>query len=263
MTPTSLADRLREAFTSRTPIAPLTQTHPGLTLDDAYTIQAIGMERRRAAGLFTGAPTHPVGRKVGITSRAVQEWLGVSEPDFGVLLDEMEIPASGSAPITNMLQPRVEAEIAFVLRRPLAGPGVSVAQAIAAVECVLPAIEIIDSRIADWTFRIEDTVADNASSAMFTLGTRPTRLRDIDLPMTGMTMRKNGRVVSTGAGAACLGNPINALVWLANRLGPYGESLNAGDVILSGALGPVSPVAAGDAITAAIGSMGEVSVRFT
>lgn len=262
MTTSALADRLHEAFVSRTPISPLTEVYPALTLDEAYEVQALGMERRKDVGLFTGKPTRRVGRKVGITSRAVQEWLGVTEPDFGVLLDEMEVPAGGSAPITNMLQPRVEAEIAFVLRHSLSGPGVSVAQAIAAVECVLPAIEIIDSRIADWTFRIEDTVADNASSAMFALGTRPAKLRDLDLPLTGMTLRKNGRVISTGAGAACLGNPINALVWLANRIGAYGESLQAGEVILSGALGPVSPVVAGDAITATIGPMGEVAVRF-
>ncbi len=253
---TELADRLHNAQLSRTPCEALTDTHPDLSIEDAYEIQSVNLRKRIADG------AELVGRKIGLTSHAVQEWLGVSEPDFGGLLDVMAVPNGGIAPIRQLLQPRVEGELAFVLKRSLRGPGVSAAEVIAATDFVLPAIEIIDSRIRDWKFRIQDTVADNASSGMFVLGSQPTGLGEIDSRTIGLTLRKNGEVVSTGAGAACLGDPVNAVVWLVNRLGALGTEVEAGQVILSGALGPVSPVVAGDFVSVRIGRMGEVSVRF-
>ncbi|MEO5931257.1 MAG: fumarylacetoacetate hydrolase family protein [Candidatus Kapaibacterium sp.] len=258
----TLAEQLWNAQFTGTPCAALTDGNPDLTLADAYQVQQINLERRmNERGLF-GRKARLVGRKVGITSRAVQSWLNVSEPDFGGLLDDMAVDDGGRADISKLLQPRVEGEIAFVLKKCLIGPGITAAQVIAATDFILPAIEIIDSRIIDWKFRIEDTIADNASSGMFVLGSQPMPLSEVNLRTIGMTLRKNGEIVSTGAGAACLGNPVNAMVWLANKLGELGAQLNTGQVILSGALGPVSPVVAGDVVHAEIGRMGSVSVSF-
>ncbi|HVZ37923.1 MAG TPA: fumarylacetoacetate hydrolase family protein [Candidatus Kapabacteria bacterium] len=258
----TLAGQLWNAQVHGVPCEPLTSARPELTVADAYEIQQINVDRRmNERGLF-GARARLVGHKVGITSVAVQSWLNVSEPDFGVLLDDMAVPDGGTADITKLLQPRVEGEIAFVLKKCLVGPGITAAQVVAATECILPAIEIIDSRILDWKFRIQDTIADNASSGMFVLGGQPMLLSDANVRTLGMTLRKNGAIVSTGAGAACLGNPVNAVVWLANKLGELGAQLNTGQVILSGALGPVSPVVAGDIVTVDIGRMAQVSVGF-
>ncbi|HVK38580.1 MAG TPA: fumarylacetoacetate hydrolase family protein [Candidatus Kapabacteria bacterium] len=257
-----LAERLWSAQIDGTPCEAPTSTHPEMTLQDAYEIQTINLSRRMTHQGMFGERSRHVGRKVGITSRAVQTWLGVTEPDYGGLLCDMAVPDGGRADITKLLQPRVEGEIAFVLKKPLFGPGVTAAQVVAAVDFVVPAIEIIDSRVRDWKFRIEDTVADNASSGMFVLGSRPMPLASLDLRTIGMTLRKNGEVVSTGAGAACLGNPVNAVVWLVNKLGEHGTSLAPGEVILSGALGPVSPVVAGDRISVVVGRAPEISVVF-
>jgi 2-oxopent-4-enoate/cis-2-oxohex-4-enoate hydratase len=258
----TLAEQLWNAQQTGTPCAPLTESNPELTISDAYEIQAINLGRRmNERGLF-GPKARPVGRKIGITSRAVQEWLSVTDPDFGGLLDDMVVPDGGKADITKLLQPRVEGEIAFVLKKCLLGPGITAAQVIAATDFILPAIEIIDSRINDWKITIQDTIADNASSAMFVLGSQPTSITGLDLRTMGMTLRKNGVVVSTGAGAACLGNPVNAVVWLVNTLGELGTTINAGEVLMSGALGPVSPVKAGDNVSVNSGRMGEVRVKF-
>jgi len=251
-----LAERLRNAGASRTPCDSLTSNHPDLSVEDAYAIQGINLDRRIADG------ARLVGRKIGLTSRAIQEWLGVAEPDFGGLLSTMSVPNCGTAPIDELLQPRVEGELAFVLKRSLSGPGITAAEVIAATDLLLPAIEIIDSRIKDWKFTIQDTIADNASSGMFVVGSQPMSLNQIDMKTIGLTLRKNGEVVSTGAGAACLADPVNAVVWLANKLGELGTEIEAGQVILSGALGPVTPVVPGDYVTVQIGRMGEVGVRF-
>ncbi len=251
-----LAESLREAAESREPCAPLTAEHPDLTIEDAYAIQGINLERRIEAG------ARLVGRKIGLTSVAVQEWLGVSEPDFGGLLDTMAVPNGGSVDSGALLQPRVEGELAFVLMRDLEGPGVTPHQVIAATDFLLPSIEIIDSRVRNWKFKIQDTIADNASSGFFAVGSRPVALAEIDTRRVGLTLRKNGRVVSTGAGSACMGDPIAAVVWLANKLGSLGTPLRAGDIILSGALGPVVPVEPGDSVTVEIGSFGEVGITF-
>lgn len=249
-----LADKLWLATESGTPIPPLSED-ADLDVESAYAVQRLNIERRVAGGAKI------VGYKVGLTSEAIQEWLGVDQPDFGTLLDTMEIADGGVLDLSKLLQPRAEGEVAFLIDHELAGPGVGAADVIAATRAVLPAIEIIDSRIADWKITFEDTVADNASSGMFVLGTRPVPLEKVRLRTSGLALRKNGRVVSTGAGAACLGNPTNAVAWLANRLGSVGESIPAGSVVLSGAMGPVTELSAGDALVAEIAGMGSVRFR--
>lgn len=257
-----LADQLWDAQFSATPCAPLTRDVPTLDTADAYAIQTLNVQRRMGEQGLNGPPARHIGHKIGLTSHAVQSWLGVDEPDFGVLLDDMVVPDADHANTAMLLQPRAEGEIAFVLERDLRGPGVTAADVISATAYVLPSIEIVDSRVANWEVRYEDTVADNASSGMFVLGTRPTRLEDVDLVLAGMMLVKNGRVKSTGAGAACLNNPVNAVVWLANKFGEFGKTLEAGEVILSGALGPVVPVAAGDHVEVRIAHLGTATARF-
>lgn len=252
-----IADQLFRARTEQAALAPLTETHPGFSLEDAYAVSETTLSKRLRQG---GARL--VGKKIGLTSRAVQKQLGVNEPDFGYLTSDMNLPFGESVSRSTLLQPRVEGEVAFVLKRDLGGPGVTVADVIRATDFVLPCIEIIDSRVKDWKIKIEDTVADNASSAMFVLGTEPRRLRDTDLRLAGMALRVNGEVMSTGCGAACLDHPALAVAWLANALGRYGAKLNAGDVILSGAFGPVVPVNAGDLVEVTIQGLGSVRCAF-
>ncbi len=247
---TEIAELLKEARRSGVPCEPPSVRWPELTVQEAYEVQARGV---------TG---QVVGRKIGLTSEAVQKWLGVREPDFGVLTAKMAVLDGLSVASGELLQPRAEAEVAFVLGRDLEGPGVTAAEVIGATDYVLPAIEIIDSRIADWKITFEDTICDNASSGLFVLGSSPRSLMGLDLRQAGMALRKNGRVVSTGAGAACLGHPVNAVVWLANRLAGFGQGLKAGEVVLSGALGPVTPVEGGDFLRAEISGLGSVQVRF-
>ena len=253
----ALAERLRTAYETGASCAPLVQDHPDLSIDDAYRIQHANVARRITGG------ARLIGRKVGLTSFAVQKQLGISEPDFGHLFDDMAVIDGGTFDLSRTHNPRAEAELAFVLGDRLAGPGVTAADVWSATAYVLPAIEIIDSRVADWAITIVDTVADNASSLAFALGGAPVGPDAVDWSVAGMVLRKNGHVASTGAGAASLGHPVNAVVWLANRLGAAGESLRAGDVILSGALGPVIPVEPGDVVDADIAHLGRVSVRFT
>lgn len=248
-----LAKMLWDAQQEGKPCPPLTQDAPDLSVPQAYAIQAYNLERR-------DSPL--IGRKIGLTSKALQDWLEVDQPDFGGLLAEMEVPFGGVVETSQLLQPRAEAEIAFVLSDDLDFHVVTAANVISATEYILPAIEIIDSRIADWKISYEDTIADNASSGMFVLGNDPVKLDAAKLELAGMVLRKNGRVVSTGAGAACLGHPVNAVVWLANTLCKLGTPLRAGDVVLSGALGPVTEVAPGDLVEAHIAHIGRVHVRF-
>ncbi|MFZ9887261.1 MAG: 2-keto-4-pentenoate hydratase [Myxococcota bacterium] len=256
-----LAAVLRRALEQKTPCAPLTSSMPSLSVEDAYAIQAHNVAQRLACGL-DGKPARLVGHKIGITSRAVMNWLQVDQPDFGCLLSDMVVPHGGTAETSWLVQPRVEGEVAFVLRRRLAGPGVTAADVLAATDFLLPALEIIDSRIADWKITYPDTIADNASSGLFVLGSDPVRPHGVELDLAGMVLRKNGRVVSTGVGAACLDHPVNAVVWLANKLGEMGHMLEPGHVILSGALGPVAPVSSGDEIEVEIAHVGRCSVRF-
>ena len=223
---------------------------------DAYAVQQINVQRKITAG------ARLVGRKVGITSQAVMDWLKVNEPDFGALLDTMIVDDGGVCERKQLLQARVEGEVAFVLGKDLAHDGVTAVDVVRATDHVAAAIEIIDSRVTDWKIALPDTVADNASSARFVVSSTKTSLIGLDLPLVGCALRKNGRVAASGAGAACLGNPVNAVVWLARTLQKLGTPLCAGDVVLSGALCPVVPVEVGDVVSVEVGGVGRCSVRF-
>jgi 2-keto-4-pentenoate hydratase len=251
-----VARLLLAAYASGKPIAPLTSTYGDLTLDDAYAIQVLQIEELVAGGRTVK------GHKVGLTSAAMQRLLGVSDPDFGHLLDDFFHLEHEPIPMGRFIQPRIEPEVAFVLKAPLRGPGVTVHEAIAAVDFVLPALEIVDSRIEDWKIGLFDTVADNASSGAVVLGSTPTPLHEVDLRLMGAVMTRNGVVVGTGAGGAVLGSPITSLVWLANTVGARGVTLEAGHVVLPGALCAMVPVAAGDAVTARFSGLGSVTAKF-
>lgn len=250
------AKDLLGAYASRTPINPLIETYPDISFEDAYEIQQLQIAARVEAGATIK------GHKVGLTSAAMKKQLGVDQPDFGHLLDDMFYLEHQPIPMTNWLQPRLEPEVAFVLGRPLAGPGVTIADAIRAVDFVLPAIELIDSRIRDWKIGILDTISDNASSGGLVLGGRPTKLEDVDLRLIGCTLYKNGQIVGTGANGAVMGNPLNSLVWLANTLGHQGVTLEAGHVVLPGSVTKMMTVAPGDTFVANWGALGSVTAHF-
>lgn len=254
---TSIADRLYEATTSGTPIEPIGHALRLGGVAMAYRVQKFNVERQVAAG------RRIVGRKIGLTSKAVQEQLGVGEPDYGTLLDAMDVSAMETVPFGSLIQPKIEAEIAVVLRRDLDSPTVSLSEVARAVDCVLPALEIVDSRIKNWQISIFDTIADNASSAFFVTGAKPVDPKRIDLRLAGMVMEKNGNVASLGVGAACLGSPYRALTWLARKMAEAGEPLRAGGLILTGALGPMTTLAPGDSVSAEIQGMGRVTVQLS
>lgn len=256
LTRSKAAHRLLEAYTTRKPIAPLTGSHTDMTLEDAYAIQLAQIHELTSAGRTVK------GHKVGLTSGAMQRLLGVTEPDYGHLLDDFFHLEHMPIPTDRFLQPRIEPEVAFVLKKPLQGPGVTVTDAISAVDYVLPALEIVDSRIKDWKIGLFDTIADNASSGALVLGSTPTALADVDLRLGGAILHRNGTVVGTGAGGAVLGSPINSLVWLANTVGARGIVLEAGHVVLPGALCAMVPVAPGDSFTATFAGLGSVTARF-
>ncbi len=250
------ADALWQAEVERTPIEPLSDGWRDLSIADAYAIQSHNVARRVAGGAVVR------GRKVGLTSRASQDLLGVREPNFGVLLDDMFVDEVDEIPFDALLQPRVEAEIAFVMATDLAGPGVTATNALTAVAGVLPAIEVVDSRIADWRFQLVDTVADNASAARAVIGARITPVTELDLRLVGVLFHRNGSPIDSGAGAAVLGNPASCVAWLANRLGSLGDGLRAGDIVLPGALHRMVPVRPGDVFHATFAHLGTVTARF-
>jgi 2-oxopent-4-enoate/cis-2-oxohex-4-enoate hydratase len=251
------ADELYRSLVDRRPIAPLTERDPDLTLEEAYQIQLRLIARRLDADGET-----VIGKKIGVTSRVVMDLLKVDQPDFGHLTSGM-LRADGAAiEAAGLIAPKAEGEIAFVLKHELAGPGVTVADVLRATECVVPCFEIVDSRIDDWKIRIQDTVADNASSALFVLGDAAVDPRRLDLGVVGMTLELNGEIAATGAGAAALGHPANAVAWLANTLGRLEVPLKAGEVILSGSLSTMLPVKAGDNLRISIGGIGSAGVRF-
>lgn len=250
------ADALSAAAASGTPCAPVKDSIAALGIDGAYAVQS-ELTRRAIAGART-----LVGRKIGLTSKAVQTQLGVDQPDYGMLFTDMEIADHEIIPLSRFLQPRVEAEIAFVLDRDLDDAEITLGKLIPAIAFALPAIEIVDSRIADWKISILDTIADNASSGAYVLGGSPAKIGDLDLRLCGMSMELKGEPVSVGCGAACLGNPLNAALWLARRMAALGSPLKAGDVVLSGALGPMIPVTPGANYTARINGLGTVTAHF-
>ena len=251
-----LGDELFDALQARRTVAPLTSRHADITIEHAYAIQQRLIARRVKAG------ERVVGKKIGVTSQAVMNMLGVFQPDFGILLDGMVYNEGQPIEAKTLIQPKAEGEIAFVLKHDLMGPGVSAADVIAATEGVMACFEIVDSRIENWKIKIQDTVANNASCGVFVLGDRLVDPRDVDLGTCGMVLEKNGEIVATGAGAAALGHPANAVAWLANTLGRLGMGLKAGEVVLSGSLGIMVPVQAGDSLRVSIGGIGGCSVRF-
>lgn len=250
-------DALYQALLDRKAIDPLTVTEPDISIQDAYRIQLRMIERRLQDG-----NEQVIGKKIGVTSRAVMDTLKVDQPDFGHLTSSMVFGDGAAIAADSLIAPKAEGEIAFVLKHNLCGPGITNADVLRATEYVLPCFEIVDSRIRDWKIRIQDTVADNASSGVFVLGDAAADPRKIDLAVVGMTLEKNGDAVATGAGAAALGHPLNAVTWLANTLGELGMSLRAGEVILSGSLAAMVPVKAGDNLRVSLGGIGSVGVRF-
>lgn len=252
-----LGEELFTALATCRTVPPLTDRYAELSIDDAYQIQQAMTARRLAGG------ARIIGKKIGVTSRAVMDMLGVHQPDFGCLLDTMVYSEGQPIARASLIQPKAEGEIAFVLKRDIQGPGVTNAAVLAATEGVMACFEIVDSRIDDWKIRIQDTIADNASCGAFVLGDRLVDPRRVDLSTCGMVLEKNGEIAATGAGAAALGSPVNAVAWLANTLGQHGIALKAGEVILSGSLAALIPVAQGDSLRVAIGGIGSCSVRFT
>jgi 2-keto-4-pentenoate hydratase len=252
----SAAKALLAAYDDRSGIAPPTETYPAMTVRDAYEIQ---LSQVRS---WTDEGRRVRGHKVGLTSAVMRQQLGVDEPDYGHLMDDMFHLESLPIPVGAFLSPKVEPEIAFVLKAPLSGPGLNVADAISAVDYVLPALEIIDSRIRDWKISLRDTIADNASSGGVVLGSTPTPLSGLDLRLVGCVVEQAGQVVATGAGGATLGSPLNALVWLANTLGALGVTLEAGSVIMPGSVTAALPVQPGDSVTATFAGLGSVTASF-
>lgn len=252
----TLAKEFRAAEETRSAIAPI-RDRADLTVADAYAIQQVNVEAKLGAG------DRVVGRKIGLTSLAMQAQLGVDEPDYGHLLASMGVENGGEVACAELIAPRVELEIAFLLAGPLEGPGVTIADALAASDAVFPSIEIIDSRIADWDIKLVDTVADNGSSGRFVLPSRLTPVRDLDLRLIGGVMDVDGQLTSWSCGAAALGNPAACVAWLANAVSAYGGRLEAGDIVLSGALDKSVPIGPGSVVRADFDRLGSAVVRFT
>ncbi len=246
------AERLRAAY-SGTTIPPLRDVLEPGDSDGGYVIQALNTHHWLSEG------RRIVGRKVGLTAEAVQKQLGVDQPDFGVLFDDMQIANEGTLDIAKVIQPKAEAEVALVLAKDITAEDATVEDVIAATDHAVAAIEIVDSRISDWKITFADTVADNGSSAFFVLGDERKPLDGFDLYSAGMVLEVNNKVASLGAGAACLGHPLNAALWLARTLVRAGDPLKAGDIILTGALGPMVPLSPGDHVRAIVGGLGAVS----
>ena len=252
-----LARELFDAEQSGTPIEPISKRHPTADVDDAYRIQVEGVRLRTEAG-------DPVrGHKVGLTAVVMQQQFGVDTPDFGQLHASMFHVEGTPLSTSELIAPRVEPEVGFVLKRPLRGPGVTVSDVLSATEFLVPTLEIIDSRIRDWQIGIVDTIADNASSALVVLGGNRTQLSDIDPRLIGVTLRSNGEVIETGTSAAALGNPVSVVAWLANTVAAYGRGLDEGDLILPGSCTRAVPLVPGQTIRADFDVLGHVSVSFT
>ena len=250
-------DELYKALKTRTPVPPLLGRAEGITMEDAYRIQERMVSHRLGAGETI------VGKKIGVTSKAVQDMIGVNQPDFGQLTSNMAYEEGQDLPIGGLIQPKAEAEVAFVLKRDLKGPGITAADVIRATDYVVPCFEIVDSRIQDWKIKIQDTVADNASCGVYTLGKAKKKLTDLDLNLAGMVLEINGELFSTAAGAAVQGGPVNAVVWLANTLGALGIPFLAGEVILSGSQSTLIPAVVGDTLKCTVGGLGSCEVTFS
>jgi 2-oxopent-4-enoate/cis-2-oxohex-4-enoate hydratase len=249
-------DELYTALIERKPVDPLTDRESSITIEDAYQIQLRMIQRRVDAGETI------IGKKIGVTSKVVMDMLKVNQPDFGQMTSGMVFNEGDAIRADTMIAPRAEAEVAFMLKRDLMGPGVTAADVLRATDCVMPCFEIVDSRIKDWKIKIQDTVADNASCGVLTLGGLRKDPRKLDLALAGMVLEKNGELISTSTGAAVQGSPVNAVAWLANTLGRLGITLKAGEIILSGSQSPLVPVKPGDSLVCSVGGLGGTSVRF-
>ncbi len=252
----SYAERLRIAYKNKQAISPLREEIGVENIDFAYQIQQINTDYKIANG------ARITGKKIGLTSLAVQKQLGVDQPDFGILFNDMEVLNGLSVSMSDLMQPKAEAEIAFVLGQDLDGDLLTIVDILDSIDYCLPAIEIVGSRITNWDIRITDTIADNASASHYVLGHTPKTLDEFDVVNCMMKMHKHEELVSEGTGASCLGSPINALLWLANKMVEMGNPLEAGEVIFSGALGPMTNVQSGDKISASFKGLGDVSINF-
>jgi 2-keto-4-pentenoate hydratase len=252
---TAAASALRQARLQRIPVPPVSAAFGLSSLADAYRVAELNTAARVAEG------RRIVGKKIGLTAKAVQQQLGVDQPDFGVLFDDMEFLDGAEIPCERLIQPKIEAEVAFVVARDIDGEAPTYAEFLNGLAYALPALEIVDSAITDWKITLFDTVADNASSGLYVLGDQPVAVGALPLGDLGMAMARGGEPVSVGTGAACLGHPLRAAYWLARTMAAQGQGLKAGEVILSGALGPMVPVQAGDVIEARIAALGRVACR--
>jgi len=252
----AIAEKLLTAERQCIPIDPLTNIYSTLTIEDAYHIQLAIVEKKKTD------KNKIIGKKIGLTSRAMQRLLNVNEPDYGHLLANMLLLEGEPCIRKKLIWPRVEGELAFILKEKLQGPGVTSSDVLRATEGIMPAFEIVDSRIRDWKIKLPDTVADNGSSAFLVLGSRMMPVKDLDLRLIGMVLEKNGEVVSTGAGAAVWGNPAAAVAWLANKLSDFGIALEAGEIILSGALTAAEDANEGDVFSVSFDRLGTLSLKF-
>ncbi len=251
-----IASQLRNAIKIEAPIKPIRDIIGIEDIETAYAIQRVNTQHRISKG------ARVVGKKIGLTSKAVQAQLGVDQPDYGMLFNTMEVLTGDTIPWNELMQPKVEAEIAFILGKDLDNSFMTVSDVISAIDYAVGAIEIVGSRIENWNIKITDTVADNASASHFVIGHRPVKLNDFDIINCQMSMDKNGTTVSKGTGADCLGSPINATLWLARTMARLGEPLRKGELVLTGAMGPMSAVEKGDQIVARFSALGDVSVNF-
>jgi len=247
---------LFDALTHRTTVQPLIEREPEMTIEDAYAIQQVMIAHRLRAGESI------IGKKIGVTSKAVQQMINVNQPDFGQLTSDMLYREGQTVSLSGLIQPKAEAEVAFVLKEDLVGPGITAIDVLRATDYVVPCFEIVDSRITDWKIRIQDTVADNASCGVFLLGETRARPTDVDLNLAGMVVEFNGELKQTACGAAVQGGPVNAVVWLANTLGRLGLPFRKGEIILSGSQSALIPVKAGDQLRCTVGGVGSCEIQF-
>ena len=250
------AQQLWDAEQGRYQIDMLTLLEPGRTVEDAYAVQLENVRRREAAGQKV------IGMKIGLTSAGMQKLLNVSEPDYGHLFDNMLLLERDTCSMSGLIQPKVEGELSFCLNKTLKGPGVTIADVYDATAWVTPSVEIVDSRIKDWKIKLCDTIADNGSSARFMLGGRMVPIGAVDMRLTGMTLEKNGELVSSGTTAEVWGNPAASVAWLANKLGEFGIELKAGSIVMAGAVTAALPAQAGDSFTVSFHGLGSVTVKF-
>jgi 2-oxopent-4-enoate/cis-2-oxohex-4-enoate hydratase len=247
---------LYDALINKVPIAPLIEQDPSITIEDAYAIQQVMVGQRINNGESI------VGKKIGVTSKAVRQLIGVDQPDFGQLTSAMFLEEGQVISLGGMIQPKAEAELAFVLKEDLVGPGITAVDVIRATDYVSPCFEIVDSRITNWNIAIQDTIADNASCGIFVLGKHRAKPTDLDLNLAGMLLERNDTLIESSCGAAVQGGPVNAVVWLANTLGKLGLPFKKGEIILSGSQSSLVPAIAGESLRCTVGGLGSCEIQF-